>query len=125
MTGGFHHGFGVMSRGRIGREYFMPKDHLHAWRQTAALYVGLSGNRVIHLEDDGAGENFMVPLATGCTVCVPGHTGHRTANVGDAPLSYFGVYPARAGHDHGIYESRNFRCAVVEEARAPRMIGKD
>lgn len=120
--GDLHYGIGVISPGRIGQEYFMTKGHLHAWREAAELYVGLSGNGVILLEDEATGESCMVRLVPGCTVYVPGRTGHRTANVGDAPLSYLGVYPARAGHDHGVYESRNFRCAVVEEAGAPRVI---
>jgi glucose-6-phosphate isomerase len=55
-------------------------------------------------------------------VYVPGHTGHRTANVGDKPLTYMGVFPARAGHDYGAYAERNFHFAIVDEGGEPRMI---
>ena len=51
------------------------------------------------------GESRMLPLSLHRRY-VPGHTGHRTANVGDTPLSYIGVYPARAGHDYGTSRGR-------------------
>ncbi|HXS07096.1 MAG TPA: glucose-6-phosphate isomerase family protein, partial [Rhizomicrobium sp.] len=41
--GDLHYGLGVIHPGRIGREYFMTKGHLHAWREAAELYIGLSG----------------------------------------------------------------------------------
>ena len=120
--GDLHYGLGVIYPGRIGREYFMTKGHLHSWREAAELYIGLSGTGVMLLEDEAGGESRMLPLEPGCAVYVPGHTGHRTANTGDTPLSYIGVYPARAGHDYGVYAARNFRCAIVDEAGTPRMI---
>ena len=123
--GDLHYGLGVIYPGRVGREYFMTKGHLHSWREAAELYIGLSGTGVMLLEDEATGESRMLPLAPGCAVYVPGHTGHRTANVGDTPLSYIGVYPARAGHDYGIYASRNFRCVIVDEGGVPRMVRRD
>ncbi|HKD46732.1 MAG TPA: glucose-6-phosphate isomerase family protein [Rhizomicrobium sp.] len=123
--GDLHYGIGVIYPGRIGREYFMTKGHLHSWREAAELYVGLSGNGVMLLEDEATGESRMLPLASGCAVYVPGHTGHRTANVGDTPLSYIGIYPARAGHDYGVYASRNFRCAIVDHGGEPKLIRRD
>jgi len=123
--GDLHYGLGVIYPGRIGREYFMTKGHLHAWRDAAELYIGLSGNGVMLLEDEATGESKMLSLGPGCAVYVPGRTGHRTANVGDTPLSYIGVYPARAGHDYGVYASRNFRYTIMDEAGTPRMIKRD
>lgn len=123
--GDLHYGIEVIYPGRIGREYFMTKGHLHSWREAAELYVGLTGKGVMLLEDEATGESRMLPLGPGCAVYVPGHTGHRTANVGETPLSYIGIYPARAGHDYGVYASRNFRCAIVEEGGAPKMIRRN
>jgi glucose-6-phosphate isomerase len=123
--GDLHYGLGVIYPGRVGREYFMTKGHLHSWREAAELYIGLSGTGVMLMEDEATGESRMLPLGPGCAVYVPGHTGHRTANVGDTPLSYIGVYPARAGHDYGVYASRNFRYAIVDEGGMPRMIRRD
>ena len=123
--GDLHYGIGVIHPGRIGREYFMTKGHLHSWREAAELYIGLSGRGVMLLEDEASGESRMLPLEPGCAVYVPGHTGHRTANVGDVPLSYIGIYPARAGHDYGVYASRNFRHVIVDESGAPKMIQRE
>ena len=122
--GDLHYGVGLIQPGRIGREYFMTKGHLHRWREAAELYVGLSGKGVMLLEDEATGESRMLPLEPGTAVYVPGHTGHRTANVGDTPLSYIGVYPARAGHDYGVYAVRNFRFAIVDEGGEPEMISR-
>ena len=123
--GDLHYGLGVIYPGRVGREYFMTKGHLHSWREAAELYIGLSGQGIMLLEDEATGESRMLTLGPGCAVYVPGHTGHRTINVGDVPLSYMGVYPARAGHDYGVYASRNFRCTIVDDDGTPRMIGRD
>jgi len=123
--GDLHYGIGVIYPGRIGREYFMTKGHLHSWREAAELYIGLSGNGAMLLEDEATGESRMLALGPGCAVYVPGHTGHRTANVGDSPLSYIGIYPARAGHDYGVYASRNFRCAIVDDGGKPKLIRRD
>ena len=120
--GDLHYGVGLIQPGRVGREYFMTKGHLHQWREAAELYIGLSGKGVMLLEDEANGESRMLPLEPGMAVYVPGHTGHRTANVGDKPLSYIGVFPARAGHDYGAYAVRNFRFAIVDEGGEPKMI---
>jgi glucose-6-phosphate isomerase len=121
-AGDLHYGIGLIHPGRIGREYFMTKGHLHQWREAAEIYIGLRGKGVMLLEDEATGESRMLPLETGMAVYVPGHTGHRTANVGDRPLSYIGVFPARAGHDYGAYAVRNFRFAIVDEGGEPKMI---
>jgi glucose-6-phosphate isomerase len=123
--GDLHYGLGVIYPGRVGREYFMTKGHLHSWREAAELYIGLSGTGVMLLEDEATGESRMLPLGPGCAVYVPGRTGHRTANVGETPLSYIGVYPARAGHDYGVYASRNFRYTILDEDGLPKMIRRD
>ena len=120
--GDLHYGIGLIQPGRIGQEYFMTKGHLHKWREAAELYIGLSGEGVMLLEVEATGESRMLPLEPGTAVYVPGHTGHRTANVGDDPLSYIGVFPARAGHDYGAYAVQNFRCAIVDNGGEPRMI---
>jgi len=108
--------------GRIGAEYFLTKGHLHAWRPAAEFYFGLQGEGMMLLEDETTGESRLVDLRPQSVVYVPGHTAHRTLNTGSVPLSYIGVYPARAGHDYGKIAQRNFRFVVVERDGAPRMI---
>lgn len=123
--GDLHYGVGCLMPGKIGDEYFLTKGHLHAWRPAAEFYFGLSGEGVMLLEDESTGESRMVPLRPHHAVYVPGHTAHRTMNIGSTPLTYLGVYPACAGHDYGVIARRNFRCVLVERDGRPVMIERD
>jgi len=120
--GDLHYGLGVIFPGKIGDEYHLTKGHLHAWRPAAEFYIGLKGSGMILLEDEHTGESRMVPLTPNGVVYVPGNTAHRTMNVGDEPLVYLGVYPARAGHDYGSIATKNFRYVVVQRDGVPTMI---
>jgi glucose-6-phosphate isomerase, archaeal len=120
--GDLHYGLGVIFPGKIGDEYHLTKGHLHAWRPAAEFYIGLKGSGMMLLEDEHTGESRMVPLTPNGVVYVPGNTAHRTMNVGDEPLVYLGVYPARAGHDYGSIATKNFRYVVVERDGVPAMI---
>ena len=122
--GQLHYGLGVLAPGRIGGEYFMTRGHLHAWRPAAEVYVGLSGDGAMLLEDEQTGESRLVPLVANSIVYVPGHTAHRTINTGDTPLTYIGIYPAAAGHDYGAIASRNFRKAVVAVDGKPALVDR-
>ena len=120
--GDLHYGVGRLMPGKVGDEYFMTKGHLHAWREAAELYIGLAGEGLMLLEDEATGESRVVELRPNSTVYVPGRTAHRTMNVGQTPLTYLGVYPARAGHDYSTIADRNFRCVVVEHNGRPAML---
>lgn len=120
--GDLHYGAGLLMPGKIGDEYFMTRGHLHSWRAAAELYIGLSGEGVLLLEDEVTGESRMVPLRPNGVVYVPGHTAHRTMNIGPTPLTYLGVYPAKAGHDYGAMAKRNFRSMIVERNGRPTLI---
>jgi len=119
--GDLSYGLGVLMPGKIGREYFLTKGHLHAWREAAEVYVGLRGHGLMLLEDEQSGESKLLPLSANEIVYVPGHTAHRTINIGTVPLVYLGVYPANAGHDYGAIGERNFRNVVIEEASSPAL----
>jgi len=120
--GDLHYGLGVIFPGKIGDEYHLTKGHLHAWRPAAEFYIGLRGSGMMLLEDEHSTESRMVPLTPNGVVYVPGNTAHRTMNVGDEPLVYLGVYPARAGHDYGSIATKNFRYVVVQRDGVPTMI---
>jgi glucose-6-phosphate isomerase len=112
-------GVGRLMPGRIGREYFLTKGHMHSWREAAELYIGLSGEGMMLLEDYRSGESRTAALLPNHAVYVPGHAAHRTINTGSAPLTYIGVYPAGAGHDYAVIKERNFRQVVVEHEGRP------
>lgn len=122
--GDLHYGLGVLFPGKIGDEYFLTKGHLHRIREAAEVYIGLSGEGRMLLEDEATGESRLEPLGAGRVVYVPGFTAHRTINTGDEPLTYFGVYPANAGHDYGAIAERNFLKVVVERGGTPVMLDR-
>lgn len=119
--GDLHYGIGCLMPGKIGDEYYLTKGHLHAWRPAAEFYFGLTGEGVMLLEDESTGESRLAPLRPNQAVYVPGFTAHRTINTGTVPLTYLGVYPARAGHDYGTIAQKNFRCIVVAGPNGPAM----
>lgn len=123
--GQLHYGLGTLLPGRIGAEYHMTKGHLHTWRDAAELYLGLEGEGAMLLEDEETSESRLVLLTAGCAVYVPGHTAHRTINIGEAPLKYLGVYPAEAGHDYAFIEERNFRKVLVEREGEPTLLDRE
>lgn len=117
--GDLHYGLGILMPGKVGREYFMTKGHLHAWRPAAEVYIGLRGRGMMLLEDERTGECRAAPLEANSTVYVPGYTAHRTVNVGDEPLVYWGILSSAAGHHYGAVAERNFRLVVVEKDGQP------
>jgi glucose-6-phosphate isomerase len=122
--GDLHYGLGRIMPGRVGSEYFMTKGHFHAWREAAEIYIGLEGEGVMLLEDEGSGTTQIVPLRRHEAVYVPGRTAHRTINVGPSPLTYLGVYPASAGHDYGAIGQRNFRKVLIERNGKPVLLDR-
>ena len=123
--GQVHYGLGIIYPGKVGSEYFMTKGHLHEWRSAAEVYIGLRGRGMMLLEDERTGECQAVPLAANSTVYVPGYTAHRTVNVGDEPLVYWGILSSAAGHDYGTVGERNFRKVIVEKDGRPVVMDRD
>jgi glucose-6-phosphate isomerase, archaeal len=110
---------GILYPGKVGDEYYMTKGHFHAWRPAAEVYIGLRGSGMMLLEDEHTGACTAVALAQDTVVYVPGHTAHRTINIGSEPLVYWGVLDSGAGHDYGAVAATNFRHVVVERDGQP------
>jgi len=122
--GDLHYGLGVIQPGKVGDEYYLTKGHLHSWRDAAEVYIGLSGQGVMLLEDERTGESKMLRLLPQNIVYVPGNSAHRTINTGDVPLVYIGIYSARSGHDYGAISSRNFRDVVIDVNGEPTFMSR-
>jgi len=118
-SGDLHYGLGILYPGKVGSEYYLTKGHLHRTREAGEVYIGQRGEGFMLLEDEASGESRLETLGAGRVVYVPGFTAHRTINTGTVPLTYFGIYPANAGHDYGAIAERNFRKVLVEEAGQP------
>lgn len=119
--GDLHLGLGLLMPGKVGAEYYLTRGHLHAWREAAEIYIGLSGEGLMLLETED-GTDQAVPITTESIVYVPGLTAHRTVNTGSTPLTYLGIYSARAGHDYSTVAQNNFRQVVVEVDGQPNVV---
>ncbi len=124
-TGDLHIGLGMIMPGKVGREYYLTKGHLHARREAAEIYLGLKGRGVMILEDEDGSDGRCLALEAGRMVYVPGGTAHRTVNVGEEPLVYLGIYPAWAGHDYAPIAERHFRRVMVEGAAGPEWVARE
>jgi glucose-6-phosphate isomerase len=110
--------FGVtrMSPGRIGREYFFTRGHIHARADRPEIYYGESGQGIMLLESP-EGEVRALPIGPRDIVYVPPYWIHRSVNVGDDDLVMTFAYPADSGQDYGIIErSGGMRSRVVASA---------
>lgn len=122
--GDLHYVLGVLLPGKVGDEYYLTKGHLHAWRPAAEVYIGLRGRGMMLLQDEHTGGCVATPLEENTVVYVPGHTAHRTVNVGSEPLVYWGILSSRAGHDYGAMAQRNFSKVIVERNGAPVVLDR-
>jgi len=66
------------------------------------------------LEDLLTGESRMVPLRPQGVVYVPGHTAHRTVNVGKAPLTYLAFIRKSRTTITDANRKKEFPCLILE-----------
>lgn len=109
----------VLQPGTVGHEYYMTKGHYHAVRETAEIYVGLSGQGLLLRTEDG--QSSAQPMRPGTVAYVPPCWAHRSVNAGAEPLVFLAVYPAQAGHDYGAIEGTGFGQRVLSTAAGPAL----
>jgi glucose-6-phosphate isomerase, archaeal len=112
--GQLHYGLGIIHAGKVGREYFMTRGHLHAWRPAAEVYICLQGQGMMILEHETEAKVEVLPFQANSVVYVPGHMAHRTVNISTQPLVYWGIFSSEAGHDYEAIRNRNFSQVVIE-----------
>jgi glucose-6-phosphate isomerase, archaeal len=113
----------VINPGMVGNEYFMTKGHYHRVRETAEIYLGLSGRGRLLLQRGGATSELA--LEPGAVAYVPPGWAHRTVNTGDEPFVFFAVYPAHAGHDYTAIETTGFARRVLRSPTGPVVVPAD
>jgi len=111
--------FGVtrMQPGKVGREYFMTRGHIHARIDRPEIYYGESGHALMLMESP-EGEIQILEIRARDVCYVPPYWIHRSVNVGaeDAVLTF--AYPADAGQDYAIIgRSNGMRQQIVGDGR--------
>lgn len=122
-VGDLHFGLGCLMPGRVGAEYYMTRGHRHTWREAAEVYIGLTGSGLMLLDGED-GQSWVEELGANRVVYVPGGVAHRTVNTSTEPLRYWGVYPARAGHDYESIQLQNFKQLVLATPDGPKVLGR-
>jgi glucose-6-phosphate isomerase, archaeal len=109
----------IISPGTVGSEFFMTKGHHHN-RDSAELYVGMSGEGIMIMESRD-GEFAHERLTPSAAVYVPPGWAHRTVNTGSGPLSFLAVYYGDAGHDYESIEKSGFVMRVHRGEAGPEL----
>ena len=109
--------FGVtrMAPGKIGREYFFTRGHIHANANRPEIYYGERGNGVMLLESP-QGDTRALRISEREVCYVPPYWIHRSVNVGSSDLVMTFAYPADSGQDYEIIaKSVGMRSRVVDD----------
>ena len=109
----------IIRAGTVGSEFFMTKGHHHT-RDSAELYVGMSGEGIMIMESRD-GDFAYEPLTPSGAVYVPPGWAHRTVNTGSEPLSFLAVYFGDAGHDYESIEKSGFSRRVHRGETGPEL----
>ena len=108
-------GVTCMLPGRVGREFFLTRGHLHANPNRPEMYYGESGRGVMLLESPD-GEIRTVEITPRTLCYVPPYWIHRSVNTGTEPLVMTFAYPADSGQDYDIIaDSGGMRCRIVDD----------
>lgn len=104
-----------MLPGKVGREYFMTRGHIHANANRPEIYYGESGHGLMLLESP-AGEIRTVEIRPRTICYVPPYWIHRSINVGADELVMTFAYPADSGQDYDIIaRAGGMRCRIVDD----------
>jgi glucose-6-phosphate isomerase len=104
-----------MSPGKVGREYYLTRGHIHANGDRPEIYHTLSGRGIMQMESPD-GEVRLIEMGPQQVCYVPPFWIHRSVNIGSGDLVMFFAYPADSGQDYGIIERSNgMRVRVMDD----------
>ncbi|RBP09812.1 glucose-6-phosphate isomerase [Roseiarcus fermentans] len=104
-----------MRPGKVGREFFLTRGHIHANANRPEIYYGEKGRGVMLLESP-KGEIRTVDIGARTLCYVPPFWIHRSVNVGADDLVMTFAYPADSGQDYAIIEEAGgMRSRVVDD----------
>ena len=116
-----HVGTCVIHPGHIGNFYHMTRGHRHVVPR-GELYVGISGEGVLVMQNEETGECRVEQIAADVIVYVPPRWAHRHINTGTAQLVTLFSVAADAGHDYEFVQRSPFNFAVEVTSQGPRVV---
>lgn len=90
-----------MKPGKIGREFYMTRGHIHACANRPETYYGESGEGLMLMESP-EGETRILEIHPRVLVYVPPMWIHRSVNTGSEPLVMSFCYPSDSGQNYDI-----------------------
>lgn len=104
-----------MLPGKVGREYFLTRGHIHANANRPEIYYGESGQGLMLMESP-AGEIRTVEILPRTLCYVPPYWIHRSVNTGPDMLVMTFAYPADSGQDYDIIaKAGGMRSRIVDD----------
>ena len=111
-----------MRPGKVGREYFLTRGHIHGNANRPEMYYGESGCGLMLLESP-EGEIRTVEIGPRTLCYVPPYWIHRSVNTGSDQLVMTFAYPADAGQDYAIIEEAGgMKSRVVDDGKGGWML---
>jgi glucose-6-phosphate isomerase len=106
-----------MKPGKVGREFFMTRGHIHANADRPEIYYGESGHGLMLLESP-AGDIRTVEIRPRTLCYVPPYWIHRSVNIGAEDLVMTFAYPADSGQDYAIIaKAGGMRSRIVDDGK--------
>jgi glucose-6-phosphate isomerase len=106
-----------MAPGKVGREYFVTRGHIHANPNRPEMYYGEAGHGLMLLESP-AGDVRIVEIRPRTMCYVPPYWIHRSVNVGPDDLVMTFAYPADSGQDYDIIaRAGGMRSRIVDDGK--------
>jgi glucose-6-phosphate isomerase len=104
-----------MSPGRVGREFFLTRGHIHAKADRPEIYFGQQGQGLMLLENP-AGETRTIAIGPQTLCYVPPFWIHRSVNTGSSDFVMLFSYPADSGQDYDIIaRSGGMRSRILDD----------
>lgn len=92
--------------GRIGKEFFMTRGHIHKPEVMSETYTCLSGKGMLLVQKDK--KIKKIPMTPGTIAYVGPYSMHRTYNTGNEPFIFITSIRADYMHDYSILENPGF-----------------
>lgn len=106
-----------MEPGKVGREYYLTRGHIHAIGDRPEIYHTLAGHGIMQMESPD-GEVRLVEMRPQQICYVPPFWIHRSVNVGTKDLVMFFAYPSDSGQDYGIIErSGGMKVRIMDDGK--------
>lgn len=106
-----------MEPGKVGREFYLTRGHIHANGDRPEIYQTLAGRGIMQMESpDGVVK--LIEMGPQQICYVPPFWIHRSVNIGEEDLVMFFAYPADSGQDYGIIErSGGMRVRIMSNGK--------